>query len=633
MTVSLRANKTTIEAGEIVEFYILTDTGEPCYLYAYDCDRITTRGQYSVTTSPGVETKKRLDPSYLGSCTAWRAIGRTYGQYSNWVEINVGVPGTQDYTLQILETANGSTDPPTGTHTYEADTRLAIRAYPDSGYQVQQFIVDGVNYGAIVIFNIDMDRNHTVYVQFEGIPPPEPPPAENWQLTATVTNNQNGNPIAGATVSMNGISKSTNSSGVAVLTGSELKSYSVTASAPGFQPMSTSITFSAYISTSYPFFLNPEPAPSDSSDVVGAIGGLPGLLFTGLSGIGQGFAGGFESTITSALDNVSTSIQPGSPPEDIERTVKKLTATIQKTLDDAMREVYKTSINPEQSPGAAQNIIGLITGGVLAAEIVAALVDLLHPFKSIQLRSIVDDVVNVLGLPQISQNLAGIPVEIGLLQTLRYHYNRVYTPRIPAIQDLITMLVREQLSVDEYIKYASYHGESQFWALKRWDTHWRLPSPEMIKDAFHRGIINESARDQFMIWHDYKPGPRQGIEQSDLAIIAGLQKELIPRVDIRRGWEFGVVSDSELEDHYQKLGYEDDAQRMADIQKNVALAAERTGVVRAAGRLFRDGIWTETEFRQQMGELGFPTPIQDLWVRRYELEAIAKFTEVERPEV
>lgn len=633
MGIQLFADKTTILAGEIVRFTVLPDPPEDVQLQAFSNGGMKMRGMWWIYYKSQGRNYKRLDPSYLAAETRWIARGPDTGSSSNWVDVKVGSPATVDYTLQVLETTGGTTTPAAGLHNYPGGTRVTISARATSGMQVKQFIVDGVDQGKISSYSVTMDRNRTVYVTFEGIPAPAPPTPTTWKLTATVTNSQTGSRIQGANVSMNGISKTTNSEGVAVLTGSDLKGYSVTASASGYQSMSTTVTFTSYISTSYPFLLNPTPTPSDTSGLEGAIGGISGGLVGGLMGIGPSFSSPLGGNITGAVGGISTSMLPGSPPEDVEQVSKELVDTVQKVLDELIRAQYKSSLNIEQAAPQAQAIIAAITAGQLAAEIAGSVIDAIHPFKTLQIRDVVHGIIDTLGLNSVAKYLVQVPIEIGLGTTLTYHYNRIYTPLIPAMPDLITMLVREVITPAEYNYYASLHGESAEWAGRRWEAHWRLPSPGMVQDAFHRGLITKSARDQYMIWHDYKPAPRQGIATSDLAIIAGLQKTLIPRVDIRRGWELGIYSDAQILKKYELLGYEDEAPDMVNIQKNIALASERVAVVRAAGRLFRDGLWSEEKFRGEMTNLKFPTMIQDLWVRRYELENLAKFGAKETPEI
>jgi hypothetical protein len=231
--------------------------------------------------------------------------------------------------------------------------------------------------------------------------------------------------------------------------------------------------------------------------------------------------------------------------------------------------------------------VGLLAADV-GAQISGLIVDQVQPLRKMGLDETVKHLVASLGIPSLLSDLMTMPARIGTLIPLEYHYNKEYTPRIPALQDLITMLVREVITLDEYVEYASWMGES------RTETHWRLPAPDMVHDAFHRKIISGEEWNRYLVWHDYKPEPRPGVSKSDLDIVRGLRKTLIPRVDVRRGWLYNLIPDEDLLRRYELLGYEDDAETMTEIQKEAALYSDKNMIRRelmymyAAGQISRD---------------------------------------------
>ena len=148
------------------------------------------------------------------------------------------------------------------------------------------------------------------------------------------------------------------------------------------------------------------------------------------------------------------------------------------------------------------------------------------------------------------------------------------TEEIPGPGDLIRFVVREVIKPEVFTTYMGFQGFSAAISEWFWEAHWILPGRGEIVDAFHRGLLSIEERDIYMVLHDFKPEPRPGIKISDLDIVAGIAKTLIPRVDLRYGWEMGQISDTDLEDRYRGLGYEDDAPLMADIQRSRALTEE-----------------------------------------------------------
>ena len=185
---------------------------------------------------------------------------------------------------------------------------------------------------------------------------------------------------------------------------------------------------------------------------------------------------------------------------------------------------------------------------------------------------------------------------------------------IPGYGDLITLMVREIITPADFITWIGRQGYSSYWASALYDAHFRLPSPEHVYDAFHRGLISEAELNKYIFWHDYQPTPRPDISKTDLAIMRGLTKTLIPRVDLRRAWLQGEISSEELESRYGWLGYEDDAPLMARIQKAVALTPQRNQVRNLFLRALRKGVKTESEVRARLKELRYPGAAVDLLI-------------------
>ena len=180
------------------------------------------------------------------------------------------------------------------------------------------------------------------------------------------------------------------------------------------------------------------------------------------------------------------------------------------------------------------------------------------------------------------------------------------TWQIPPYPDLITLMVREIISPDEFITWIGRQGFGPGWAAALYDAHFRLPGYGNLVDALHRGLITEEEIHKYIFWWDYKPTPRPGIEKSDLEIMRGLFKTLIPRVDLRWGFRIGKLSQDQLIERYGWLGYEEDAELMTDIQIARATAAERRTLSTQYLRALRQGTRTAEEIRTKLKALKFP---------------------------
>jgi hypothetical protein len=175
---------------------------------------------------------------------------------------------------------------------------------------------------------------------------------------------------------------------------------------------------------------------------------------------------------------------------------------------------------------------------------------------------------------------------------------------IPGAQDLIRFVVREVISPGAFFENMVKQGYGPEWGEAFWDAHWVLPSFQSCVDAFHRGILSSGELNKFLVWHDYLPESRPGIGRSDVDILRALFKRPIARVDLRRGWELGALSDEDLVERFRWLGFEDDAPLMAEIQKRVALQAQINTMVTNAKADFVKGLILEADLSGRLRDLG-----------------------------
>ena len=120
--------------------------------------------------------------------------------------------------------------------------------------------------------------------------------------------------------------------------------------------------------------------------------------------------------------------------------------------------------------------------------------------------------------------------------------------RIPPIQDIIHMGVREAFSADkvkdfqydedfpaEFGVWATKQGFSEDWAKRYWYAHWQLPSPQMVFEMLHRGLITKAVVDRYLIIADYPKYWRDLLTQ--------ISYNPLTRVDVRRMYELGTFDD------------------------------------------------------------------------------------------
>ena len=152
--------------------------------------------------------------------------------------------------------------------------------------------------------------------------------------------------------------------------------------------------------------------------------------------------------------------------------------------------------------------------------------------------------------------------------------------QIPPVADIITMAVREAFTPEIAARFGQYEdfpapleewagkkGLSKEWAERYWAAHWSLPSPQQGFEMLHRGLINRAELDMLLRALDVMPFWRDRL--------TGIAYRRLTRVDVRRMYRTGVLTEKEVLDTYSELGYNDrDAARMAEFTVRQVLATQ-----------------------------------------------------------
>lgn len=137
---------------------------------------------------------------------------------------------------------------------------------------------------------------------------------------------------------------------------------------------------------------------------------------------------------------------------------------------------------------------------------------------------------------------------------------RTLADRIPPVADIIMMAVREAFSPGiaarfgqyedfprEFARYAKMQGLSEEWAERYWAAHWGLPSPQQGFEMLHRGVIDRDDLDLLMKAQDIMPFWREKMVQ--------IAYRPLTRVDVRRMYKEGILSEEEVFTAYRDHGY------------------------------------------------------------------------------
>lgn len=151
--------------------------------------------------------------------------------------------------------------------------------------------------------------------------------------------------------------------------------------------------------------------------------------------------------------------------------------------------------------------------------------------------------------------------------------------RIPPLNDIITMAVREAFTPSvaarfgqyedfppDFERYAAMQGMGKEWSQRYWAAHWSLPSITQGFNMLHRGIIDKTdlvmllkAQDVMPFWRD--------------KLIAMAYKPFT-RIDVKRMYKEGVLDSKGVYEAYLELGYnENNAEKMTQFVITQTLSA------------------------------------------------------------
>jgi len=114
-------------------------------------------------------------------------------------------------------------------------------------------------------------------------------------------------------------------------------------------------------------------------------------------------------------------------------------------------------------------------------------------------------VISKFGLDAVINRATMLPIEKAILTPAEHEYNTRYTPEIPTYTDLINMVVKEVISLDDFRKEMTKQGFSTTWSDRIWDAHFYPPNYTQILTAYFRGVITKDEMEKMRILVDLDP--------------------------------------------------------------------------------------------------------------------------------
>ena len=176
---------------------------------------------------------------------------------------------------------------------------------------------------------------------------------------------------------------------------------------------------------------------------------------------------------------------------------------------------------------------------------------------------------------------------VNRLQELRFTPERIKEimaswKNIPSMQDMILMLAHEAFEPNmiamygldeaypqEFTDFASRWGFAEEWAKRYWISHWVHPGLQTVLEMYHRDQLTEEQMWNYFSLVEIPPFWRQRI--------MNISYNVITRVDARRMWELGVITDEkQLHTIYRHMGYSpEDATLMVQWTKTYAESTDK----------------------------------------------------------
>lgn len=217
-------------------------------------------------------------------------------------------------------------------------------------------------------------------------------------------------------------------------------------------------------------------------------------------------------------------------------------------------------------------------------------------------------------------------IQAGLSQAWEDAYRRLAIV-IPPIQDLIQFAVKGAFSPDEValfrtdedfpvevVAWAKKQGLTEDWVRKFWRAHWSLPSASQGFEMLQRDIIKEPELRVLLKALDVTPYWRDKM--------IALSYNVLTRVDVRRMYELGIFSDrSQVVRAYQDMGYSPkDAELLTQFTESQKPGDPAdTDELRALTRtavlgFFEDGTITDQRAVQLLTKQGITAEAAELYI-------------------
>ena len=194
------------------------------------------------------------------------------------------------------------------------------------------------------------------------------------------------------------------------------------------------------------------------------------------------------------------------------------------------------------------------------------------------------------------------------------------TEYFPSVQDLIHFAIREVYTPDtrkrfgmdedypsEFEENAAKAGLPKEQAQNYWASHWQLPSAQMGFEMLQRRVISEEDLSLLLKSLDIMPFWRESLKK--------ISYNPLTRVDVRRMYGLGVLSEEDVYNSYLDVGYNPENARLMTEFTIKYENDELDGVTRAnIISAFKRDLLTSAELQEYLQDLGYSEKATNFWI-------------------
>jgi len=290
-------------------------------------------------------------------------------------------------------------------------------------------------------------------------------------------------------------------------------------------------------------------------------------------------------------------------------------------------------VAPGAGTGAVSGLtnIGLIIVGMLGAMTVAG--HLIHPFQSIGLGEVSAMVWDMTNFRVVTGAFMGVVAALSIRTPLTYYLNQSLRPNLPSVRDAMEMYSKGAIGADQFHQLLAYHGYGDSWMPMFEDIAFRAVSVYSLRNLAALGLFDLAICDRELTRAGYRPEIKRLLLRSWQLTNIEQARGMFSGYAVTRFKE-GYTTESEYRQELLNLGYPEDQLGLYVAAAELAYATDYlTDLKSAYTAAASKGNMSLDEYRVALISLGIRPERVNAFVMRVKaaLDPKAKLTLVAPP--